>query len=147
MRIRVLAFVAAVLASPAALGECTVDIEVGDSLSFGTNAIEVPASCESITVNIKHTGTLPAVAMGHNWVLAADADWQDVANAGAASGVEGNFLPADDERIIAATKLVGGGESDSISFSTSGLDAAGSYTFFCSFPGHWSIMKGTFKLV
>ncbi|MEM9172352.1 MAG: azurin [Pseudomonadota bacterium] len=131
----------------AAHAECTVDIEVGDSLAFSTGAIEVPASCDNVTVNLKHTGTLPKAAMGHNWVLATDADWEAVATAGMAAGVDGNYLPADDARIIASTKLVGGGESDSITFSTGDMDAGGSYTFFCSFPGHWSVMRGSFKLV
>ncbi|MEL6950452.1 MAG: azurin [Pseudomonadota bacterium] len=147
MRMRIAAAVAALALSPVAFADCTVEIEVGDSLSYNTSAIEVPASCENVTVNIKHTGSLPAAAMGHNWVLAADADWQDIANKGAAAGVAGNFLPTGDDRIIAATKLIGGGETDSITFSTATIDAGGSYTFFCSFPGHWSVMKGSFKLV
>ena len=126
---------------------CEVNIEVGDSLAFDTASIEVPIKCEEFTVNLKHTGKLPAAAMGHNWVLATDDDWEAVATAGVKAGVAGNYVPADDKRVIAATKLIGGGESDSITFSTKGMDATASYTFFCSFPGHWSLMKGSFKLV
>ena len=46
----------------------------------------------------------------------------------------------------AHTKIIGGGESDSVTFPVAKLAAADSYTFFCSFPGHSSIMKGTLKL-
>ncbi len=130
-----------------AFAACEFDVEVGDSLQFSVSEIEVEASCESVTINLKHTGQLPAAAMGHNWVLTTDADFQDVATAGMGVGLEGNYVPSGDDRVIAATKIIGGGESTSISFPTGDLDAAGSYTFFCSFPGHWSIMKGSFRIV
>ncbi|MEN7341281.1 MAG: azurin [Pseudomonadota bacterium] len=138
---------AALILSVSAFADCTIAIKVGDSLAFDTSEISVPSTCSEVTVTIEHTGTLPAQAMGHNWVLAADADWEAVASAGTSSGFEGNFFPAGDDRVIAATKLVGGGESDSITFSTSGMDADASYSFFCSFPGHWSVMRGSFKII
>ena len=47
--------------------------------------------------------------------------------------------------LIAHTKIVGGGESTTATFPGSALKAGGDYAFFCSFPGHWAIMKG--KLV
>ena len=40
---------------------------------------------------------------------------------------------------------IGGGESTEITFSTEKLKSGGDYSFFCSFPGHWAIMKGKFK--
>lgn len=147
MLYRITAAIAAIMLSSTALADCDVSINVGDGLAFDTDAIEVPASCETVTVTISHSGKLPSTAMGHNWVLATDADWQEVAQAGMSAGFEGSFVPEDDERVIAATKLVGGGESDKITFSTKGLKTDGAYTFFCSFPGHWSVMKGSFKLV
>jgi azurin len=38
--------------------------------------------------------------------------------------------------------VIGGGETTTVTFPTSKLKKGGDYTFFCSFPGHWSIMKG-----
>jgi azurin len=135
------------LACQNAFGACSFDIEVGDALKYSVTAIEASSDCESVTINLKHTGTLPAVAMGHNWVLTSSSDFQSVAKAGVGAGLPGNYLPADDPRIIASTKIIGGGESASVTFSLEGMDAAGDYTFFCSFPGHWGIMKGPFKIV
>ncbi len=48
--------------------------------------------------------------------------------------------------MIAATKVIGGGESASVSFDVAKLQAGDAYTFFCSFPGHSSIMKGELTL-
>ena len=135
------------LAASPALADCEFEIEVGDSLQFSVSEMAVDKSCESVTVKLTHTGQLPAAAMGHNWVLAKDADFEAVATAGMGSGLEGNYMPADDSRLIAGTKIIGGGETTSISFSIADLDPAEAYTFFCSFPGHWSIMKGSFRIV
>jgi len=133
--------------SHAAWAACEVDVEVGDNLQYSTDVIEVDADCESVTINLTHTGSLPAEAMGHNWVLSADSDFKDIANAGMSAGLEQDYLPADDERILAATEIIGGGESTSVSFSLDGLDPDGSYTYFCSFPGHWAAMNGAFRIV
>ena len=41
--------------------------------------------------------------------------------------------------IIAHTKLLGPGEEETIEFTAPG---AGQYQYFCSFPGHFALMKG-----
>lgn len=48
--------------------------------------------------------------------------------------------------MIAATELIGGGESTSVTFSTTSLDPGPGYTFFCPFPGHSALMRGTLNL-
>ena len=57
--------------------------------------------------------------------------------------MENNYIKPDDERVIAATDIIGGGESTSTTFSVKGLNKSDAYLFFCSFPGHIGIMKGT----
>ena len=125
---------------------CTLEIEAGDSIAFNINAMSAPASCAEVTVTLTHTGTLPAAAMGHNWVVLAEEDVNAVASAGMNAGLEGNYLPPGDERVIAATKILGGGQSDSVTFSLDALEAGRSYTYVCTFPGHWTVMKGTFTV-
>ncbi len=129
-----------------AFSACEFDVTVNDALAFSTTDMNVESSCESITINLSHEGSLPAAAMGHNWVLTATDQVDPVAIAGIPTGLAGNYLPADDARIIAATKIIGGGESTSITFSIDKLDAGGDYTFFCSFPGHWAVMRGKFNI-
>ena len=41
--------------------------------------------------------------------------------------------------------LIGGGQKTKITFPGKKLTAGGDYSFFCSFPGHSTLMKG--KLV
>ena len=125
---------------------CALAVEVGDSLAYSTNALTVPSSCDTVTVTLTHTGNLPKVAMGHNWVLAADDVADAVAAAGVTAGADGNYLAADETRYVAATKLIGGGESDTVSFSLSDLEAGKNYVYVCTFPGHTSIMRGTFTV-
>jgi azurin len=124
---------------------CTLNIEGNDLMKFNVTELKVPADCTDVEVVLKHVGKLPKAAMGHNWVLTKTADMQAVANAGVSAGLEKEYLPAGDKRIVAHTKVIGGGESTSVKFKTSQLTKGGDYTFFCSFPGHSALMKG--KLV
>lgn len=121
---------------------CSVEIEGNDQMQFNKNEISIAADCTEVELTLKHVGKLPVTAMGHNWVLTKTADFQPVATAGTSAGPANNYVPKDDARVIASTKLVGGGESTTITFPTSKLTKGGDYTFFCSFPGHWSLMKG-----
>lgn len=134
-------------AAPAFAADCTIEIEGNDAMQFNKPVIEVSKSCKEFTVKLRHSGKLPRQAMGHNWVLSKAADVQAVASDGIAAGAAQNYVKAGDARVLAHTRIVGGGESDSVSFAVAKLDAAGSYTYFCSFPGHSSLMKGTLKLV
>ena len=135
------------IVSNSAFAACEIDIEAGDGLSYSLDTIEVESSCEEVTINFTHTGQMPVEAMGHNWVLTATTDFQAVATAGMSAGADNNYVPVDDERVIAYTSVIGGGGETSVTFSISDLDPAGSYTFFCSFPGHWGVMKGEFKII
>lgn len=133
----------AAMAAPA----CSVDIEGNDAMQFNKASIEVSKTCKQFTVNFKHAGKLPKAAMGHNWVLAKTADVQAVAADGIPAGVDKAYIKPGDTRVIAHTKVLGPGETDSVSFAVGKLSATEAYTFFCSFPGHSGIMKGTLKLV
>ncbi|GEK71544.1 MULTISPECIES: azurin [Halomonas] len=125
--------------------QCQLTIEGNDQMQFNQDAMSVPASCDEVTVTLEHTGQMQANVMGHNWVLTETSDVQGVAQAGMGTGLESDYLPADDDRVLAATDVIGGGESTSVTFSTEGL-AGRDLTFFCSFPGHSSLMKGTFSV-
>lgn len=135
-------------ASPAPMGggnPCVVNLTGNDVMQYNLKEINVPASCKQVTVNFAHVGKLPITAMGHNFVLTATADAKAVDTAGIAAGIKNNHVPPGDKRVIAYTPLVGGGQKNSVTFSTAALKPGGDYTYFCSFPGHFAIMKGKFN--
>lgn len=140
---------AAVLASatPAFAQQCEVTIGSTDQMTYLQDHISVSRSCKQFTVTLQHTGRMPAAAMGHNWVLSKTSDVQGIATDGIAAGSANSFLKTRDTRIIAHTRLIGGGESSKVTFNVSELSPDENYTFFCSFPGHSALMKGQIKLV
>lgn len=137
---------AALLAGPVLAATCDVELEGNDVMQFNKSSIAVPASCKQFTVKLKHVGKLPKAAMGHNWVLTKAADAQGVATDGIPAGLDKAYVKAGDARVIAHTKVIGGGESDAVSVDVAKLKAGESYAWFCSFPGHSAIMKGTLTL-
>jgi len=137
----------AVAAEWSAEGSCQQVIEGNDMLQFNLKEMVVSANCKEITVTLKHTGAMPANVMGHNWVLTNNTDFMPVAQAGGAAGIENNYVPVGDQRVLAATTIIGGGQETSVTFSIDSLVVGDDYTFFCSFPGHYAIMKGAFKVI
>ena len=79
--------------------------------------------------------------MGHNWVLSKTADVKLIASDGLTAGASNGYIKTGDERVIAATNIIGGGQTASVSFGVGQLSSTESYTFFCSFAGH-SFMDG-----
>jgi azurin len=125
---------------------CKLEIAGTDAMAFDKKELKVAKDCTEVEVTLKHSGSLPVQAMGHNWVLVKTADVSAVASAGIGAGLQQNYLPAGDKRVLAATKMVGGGQSAQVKFSVSTLKAGESYSYFCSFPGHSAIMQGKFVI-
>ncbi len=123
------------------LPEVKVTITGNDQMKFDVMAIEAKPG-QKVTVTLKNAGTMPKMSMGHNFVLLAqDQDPAKFVEASQTSmGTE--FIGPDVKgKVIAHTKLLGPGESDTISFAAP--RKAGAYTYICSFPGHFAIgMKG-----
>lgn len=119
----------------------TIVIKGTDAMQFDLKEIKVKAG-QKVKLTLVHAGKLAKTAMGHNWVLLKPG--VDVAAFGskAAAARETEYIPKSEEAsIIAHTKLVGGGESDTVEFTA---PKKGTYTYICSFPGHYALMKGTF---
>jgi len=123
---------------------CAVEIHGTDQMTFDKATITVPKACAVFTVTLTHPGAMPKNVMGHNWVLTRTADYQPVALAGMRMSLADSYLPKADKRVLAHTKVIGGGETTRVRFSTKGMQKGGDYTFFCSFPGHFAMMKGSF---
>jgi azurin len=125
---------------------CKLDITGNDQMQYDKQALAAPASCKQITVTLHHAGKLPKEAMGHNWVLVNAADLAAVAQAGMGAGLASDYVAPADKRVLAHTKIIGGGDSTSVTFPSATLKRGGSYSFLCTFPGHNALMHGTFAL-
>jgi azurin len=124
---------------------CQLEISGSDQMQYDKPALTVPASCKEVTLTLHHSGKLPREAMGHNWVLVGAADFNGVASAGMGAGIANDYVAPGDKRVLAHTKVIGGGQTTSITFPTSILTAGGDYRYLCTFPGHNALMRGTLK--
>lgn len=125
---------------------CIVNIEATNEMHFSKSEINVSASCTSVTIKLKNSGKLPATLMGHNLVISKKEDLVGLTNDSYEAGFENNYVKPNDSRAIAVSKVIGGGESTSISFKTSLINTKEEYIFFCTSPGHSAIMQGSFSI-
>ena len=110
-----------------------------DQMLFDKSVLKANAGVE-VSLLLNHTGKIGKEFMGHNFVLLKnDVDVDDFAQA-AMLAKENEYIPYGDDT-IAYTSMIGGGESDQISFT---VDEPGTYVFLCTFPGHYQIMRGEF---
>lgn len=131
----------ALLFATTAITAAEVQLELGsnDMMQFDKAELKAPAG-STVTLTLTHNGQLPKNAMGHNFVLLKQGtDLPTFANK-AMTAAASDYIPEGDE-VIAHTKLIGGGETTSITFDA---PEAGTYDYICSFPGHYAIMKGKF---
>ena len=116
-----------------------VILNSNDQMKFDKKIIRVNAN-QKVTLTLNHNGRFPASSMGHNFVLIKkDVDVNEYALR-AAGARNSEYIPEGDNE-IAYTKMLGGGESDTITFDA---PEPGTYVFICSFPGHYQLMMGEF---
>lgn len=115
-----------------------ITIESNDAMQFSTNELRVKAG--EITLTLKHTGKMEKAVMGHNLVVLKIGTDVNTFGAKAAEAKDTDYIPASESAaIVAHTKLIGGGESDTVTFT---ISEPGTYDYICSFPGHLALMKG-----
>ena len=119
-----------------------VILNSNDQMKFDKKIIRVNSN-QKITLTLNHNGRFPASSMGHNFVLIKkDVDVNEYALR-AAGARNSEYIPEGDNE-IAYTKMLGGGESDTITFDS---PEPGKYVFICSFPGHYQLMMGEFIVI
>lgn len=124
----------------ASSGAANGAIEVGtdgENLAYNNVALTAKAG-EKVSVTFKNNST----AQSHNFLLVNGGD--DVATAvdeaAAEAGDAAGYVPADATNIIAHSALLAPGASETVEFTA---PAAGTYTFICTYPGHYGGgMKG-----
>jgi azurin len=125
-----------------AAGGRTIEISASDAMKYDVTEITAKPG-EKLHVVLKAIGSMPKLAMGHNFVLLKQGvSPQEVSNA-AFNARATDFIPPDfKDKIIAHTTLVGGGETAELTFTAP--TKPGTYDYLCTFPGHFATgMKGT----
>jgi len=113
-------------------------LNAGDNMKFDITEIRVKEG-ETIKLTLHHTGKAPKRAMGHNFVLLKAGISHDNFSSKAMQATDNDYIPENSDDVIVHTRLLGGGESDSIEFVA---PTKGTYPFLCSFPGHAALMNG-----
>ena len=119
----------------------TVELSGGDDMKYSGTAIEAKRG-ETLHVVLKSTGTVPKIAMAHNFVaLKAGVDAAKFTQ-DAMTARETDYVPAARKAdILASTKLAGPGETVEVTFKAPAK--AGVYPYMCTFPGHYAAgMRG-----
>ncbi|HLS11697.1 MAG TPA: plastocyanin/azurin family copper-binding protein [Flavobacteriaceae bacterium] len=114
-----------------------ITLNTNDKLRYDVGEINVYEG-QTIQLTLRHNGTMPATAMGHNFVLKDnDIPLYDFGEK-AMRSVHTEYLP--EENVMVGTSIIGGGESTTIEFKA---PAKGSYDYLCTFTGHYPVMNGT----
>ncbi len=122
-----------------------LEVTGDDEMKFNVEKLEAQAR-QSIELTFKNVGTMPKQSMGHNWsLLVKDANAQELLEAGFASASNDYVASKDEDQVIARTKILGPGETETITFTAPA--SPGSYEYICTFPGHFmGGMKGTLQI-
>ena len=133
---------AAKTAPAAAAAARTIQLSGDDKMKYDVAELTAKPG-ETLKVVLKNVGTMPKMAMAHNFVLLKLGTDQVEFTKAAFNARDTDFIPAAmKDAVIAHTGLSGPGETVEVTFKVPAK--AGSYPFVCSFPGHFALgMKGT----
>lgn len=118
----------------------TIALASNDLMAYDKNELAVEAGKE-VTLTLRHTGKMDKMVMGHNFVLLKLGTDMGSFAAEAAVARENDYIPEGTDAVIVHTKMIGGGETTTITFEA---PEPGTYDFMCSFPGHYGVMQGKF---
>jgi azurin len=113
---------------------------VGNTMAYDVTGLSVKTG-EKVHLVLKNNGDTPA--MVHNWILVKPGSEAAVATAGMETGQAGGYIKAGDPNIIASTPLSAPGATVEVTFTA---PAPGLYPFICTYPGHYTTMKGTLQV-
>jgi azurin len=126
-------------------GEVKIEITANDQMQYSSKTMEAKVG-DTLIITLKNIGKLPKVAMGHNLAFLKPGTVLPTFATKCMTAGASDYIPADPESkalVVAHTKMLGGGESDTITFEAK---EAGSYPYLCTFPGHFAIMNGVLTI-
>jgi azurin len=119
----------------------SITITGNDLMRFNQTEFTVPAGSE-VTVVFQNAGRMPKETMGHNLVILEQGVDPIAFSTASMAHPAANYISPDyQDKVIAATKILGPGESETLTFTAP--SDPGKYPYVCSFPGHTPAgMKG-----
>lgn len=124
-------------------GVAQVRIGSTDQMQYTVREFTV-APGQEVELTLVHEGRLAAQVMGHNVVILRQGEnhmafGTEVMVQG--GSMDNDYLPEGmRSRVLAWTRMIGGGETDTIRFTAP--EEPGDYPFLCTFPGHFGAMNG-----
>jgi azurin len=119
--------------------DVTVAINGTDTMMYDKTVFEVKSG-QKVKLVFKNIGKLPKAAMGHNVVILKKGVNVVAFCSEAIKFAAKDYFPESKKGdVIATTKLLGPGESDTVLFTA---PSPGTYDYVCTFPGHFALMKG-----
>ncbi len=138
-----LTILAALAVSPVAAAQAPVKVEItcNDQMTYNLKGFDV-VSGQKISLTLKNVGKIPLKTMGHNLVILKP-DTPIIPFASKANAAKkSDYIPEEaalKKCVLAHTRLLGGGESQTITFTAG---SPGAYPFLCTSPGHFSVKQG-----
>lgn len=116
-----------------------------DNMKFDVTLIEARPG-ETLRITLETKSNMPAQAMAHNLaILDLDTNVDDFVFASMAEPDHEYIAPSYVDRVVAATEMIGGGETSTIEFTVP--ETPGDYEYVCTFPGHYfGGMRGVLKV-
>jgi azurin len=111
-----------------------VEIVADDTMKYSVTVFEVRPG-QKVSLTLTNKGATSKASGGHNLVvLQKNTNMNKFLEAASTEASHDYIAPASKKDVVATTKLLGPGETDTIIFTAPYVPA--DYNFVCSFPGH-----------
>ncbi|MEX1062067.1 MAG: plastocyanin/azurin family copper-binding protein [Balneolaceae bacterium] len=113
----------------------TITITGTDNMKFDVTLIEAEPG-ERIKIVLRTVSNMPATSMAHNVAIVDQGVDLEAFVMASMTERDNEFIaPSFEDRVIANTEMIGGGETSSIEFTVP--ETPGDYDYVCTFPGHY----------
>jgi azurin len=128
-------------AAQTAAGPRTIEIKASDNMKYDVTTIQAKRG-ELLRVRLIGAGTMPKIAMSHNFILLKKGvDAKAFADKAISARATAYVPPELTSQVIVASSVIGNGEKTEVNFKAPSVP--GRYEYICTFPGHFAVgMKG-----
>ena len=113
----------------------TITVKGLDNMQFSETLIEAKPG-EKLRIVLETVSNLPPAAMAHNLaILEQNVNVEEFVMSSMAMPDEDYIDPQYEDKLIAYTEMIGGGETSTIEFTVP--EIPGDYEYVCTFPGHY----------